>query len=718
MRSGYTMVLPDRDKYSQTRSEMLDSLAYMLGGMAAEALIFHDVTSGAGNDIEKATGLARAMVTQYGMTERLGAVKLGDSNSEPFLGRDMGHTRNYSEETAAKVDDEIKALLGHAHQEAFEILHENRDVLDALVLALLDKETLDKGEIAAIFEPLTRRPTRPAWTGSPERVPSTIPPVDIPQEIRDRVNADIAAQQSETRWRDPHAARRGWRRPRRPRRPPGHAHPAQPGRAVTDPVTVPQVAPEDVPAFDQARAEAAVRELLARDRRGPRARGAARDAGAGRPRLRRAHPGPAPEPEDVLTTTFDLGHEEMVLVRDIELWSMCEHHLVPFTGVAHVGYIPAETGKITGLSKLARLVDVYAKRPQVQERLTTQVADSLMEILEARGVIVVIEAEHLCMTMRGVKKAGARTITSAVRGMFLTHAGHPRRGDGAHPLRHQVSEGASPADRSTRVMGIVNVTPDSFSDGGRWDTTEAAVAHGRHLVAQGADVLDIGGESTRPGATRPLVAEELDRVVPVIRELATDGVVVSVDTMRAEVAAAAIDAGAGIVNDVSGGLADPRILDVVADSDASYVAMHWRAHADRMRDFTDYSPDGVVESVRRELGERLDAVLAAGVPQERVVLDPGLGFAKKPSHNWELLAALDGLRELGCPLLVGASRKSFLGSLLAVDGVPRPVDEREHAHVALVALLAVRGVDLLRVHDVRATRDALAVVAAMDGGTT
>nr|WP_231248688.1 ATP-dependent zinc metalloprotease FtsH [Nocardioides furvisabuli] len=196
---GYTMVLPDRDKYSQTRSEMLDSLAYMLGGMAAEALIFHDVTSGAGNDIEKATNLARAMVTQYGMTERLGAVKLGDSNSEPFLGRDMGHTRNYSEETAAAVDGEVKALLGHAHQEAFEILETNRDVLDALVLALLDKETLDKAEIAEIFEALTRRPARPAWTGSPERLPSTIPPVDIPQAIRDRVNADASAQEHETR---------------------------------------------------------------------------------------------------------------------------------------------------------------------------------------------------------------------------------------------------------------------------------------------------------------------------------------------------------------------------------------------------------------------------------------------------------------------------------------------------------------------------------------
>ena len=196
---GYTMVLPDRDKYSQTRSEMLDSLAYMLGGMAAEALIFHDVTSGAGNDIEKATNLARAMVTQYGMTERLGAVKLGDNNSEPFLGRDMGHTRNYSEETAAAVDGEVKALLGHAHQEAFEILETNRDVLDALVLALLDKETLDKAEIAEIFEALTRRSARPAWTGSPERLPSTIPPVDIPQEIRDRVNASASAQEEETR---------------------------------------------------------------------------------------------------------------------------------------------------------------------------------------------------------------------------------------------------------------------------------------------------------------------------------------------------------------------------------------------------------------------------------------------------------------------------------------------------------------------------------------
>lgn len=187
---GYTMVLPDEDKYSQTRAEMLDKLAYMLGGRAAEEMVFHDPTTGAGNDIEKATNLARAMVTQYGMTERLGAIKLGDTQGEPFLGRDMGHSRNYSEDVAAIVDEETKKFLATAHQEAFDILEENRDVLDDLVLALLDKETLDKAQVAEIFTPLRRRPTRPAWTGSPDRNPSDIPPIEIPQEIRDRAAAN------------------------------------------------------------------------------------------------------------------------------------------------------------------------------------------------------------------------------------------------------------------------------------------------------------------------------------------------------------------------------------------------------------------------------------------------------------------------------------------------------------------------------------------------
>ncbi|WP_182525539.1 GTP cyclohydrolase I FolE [Nocardioides dongkuii] len=189
---------------------------------------------------------------------------------------------------------------------------------------------------------------------------------------------------------------------------------------MTDPISRAERPADQIPPFDQARAEAAVRELLAAIGEDPEREGL-RETPA---RVARAYAevtaGLRMSAEDVLTTTFDIGHEEMVLVRDIELWSMCEHHLVPFTGVAHVGYIPAESGKITGLSKLARLVDVYARRPQVQERLTTQVADSLMRILEARGVVVVIEAEHLCMTMRGVRKAGARTVTSAVRGSFLS----------------------------------------------------------------------------------------------------------------------------------------------------------------------------------------------------------------------------------------------------------------------------------------------------------
>ncbi|MGW3041903.1 ATP-dependent zinc metalloprotease FtsH [Kitasatospora sp. NPDC001159] len=180
---GYTMVLPDEDKYSTTRNEMLDQLAYMLGGRAAEELVFHDPTTGASNDIEKATATARAMVTQYGMTERLGAIKFGTDNSEPFLGREMGHQRDYSEEVAALVDEEVKKLIESAHNEAWEILVENRDVLDNLVLELLEKETLNKEQIAEIFAPVVKRPARPAWTGSTRRTPSTRPPVQSPKEL-------------------------------------------------------------------------------------------------------------------------------------------------------------------------------------------------------------------------------------------------------------------------------------------------------------------------------------------------------------------------------------------------------------------------------------------------------------------------------------------------------------------------------------------------------
>ncbi|WP_067437767.1 dihydropteroate synthase [Nocardioides jensenii] len=260
-------------------------------------------------------------------------------------------------------------------------------------------------------------------------------------------------------------------------------------------------------------------------------------------------------------------------------------------------------------------------------------------------------------------------------------------------------------------MGIVNVTPDSFSDGGRFMTSDAAIGHGRELMAQGADILDIGGESTRPGATRPLVSEELDRVVPVIRALSAEGATVSVDTMRAEVAEAAVRAGARVINDVSGGLADPAILRVAAEHDVLFVAMHWRAHSTEMQQHAVYDgPGGVVTAVRDELSARVDDAVAAGVDLERIVVDPGLGFAKSSDHNWELLQHLDAIEELGRPVLVGSSRKSFLGTLLGGPQGPRPVDEREHANVALTTIVALQGSWCVRVHDVRASADAVRVV--------
>jgi dihydropteroate synthase len=263
-------------------------------------------------------------------------------------------------------------------------------------------------------------------------------------------------------------------------------------------------------------------------------------------------------------------------------------------------------------------------------------------------------------------------------------------------------------------MGVVNVTPDSFSDGGRYLGADEAVAHGLAMLADGADLVDIGGESTRPGATRPLVAEELSRVVPVISELARQGALVSVDTMRAEVARAALEAGAVVVNDVSGGLADPEILRVVAERDAAYVAMHWRGHADTMQQRASYAD--VVGEVRDQLRRRVDDALAVGVSADRLIVDPGLGFAKTADHNWLLLQHLADLDDLGLPMLLGSSRKSFLGSLLAdAAGNPRPVLDREGANVALTTLAGLLGVWGVRVHEARASVDALKVVSRWRG---
>lgn len=261
-----------------------------------------------------------------------------------------------------------------------------------------------------------------------------------------------------------------------------------------------------------------------------------------------------------------------------------------------------------------------------------------------------------------------------------------------------------------RVMGVVNVTPDSFSDGGRWFDPARAVQHGRELVAAGADVVDVGGESTRPGAVRVDLDEELRRVVPVVRALAEEGHAVSVDTMRAAVAEAALDAGAALVNDVSGGRADPAMVPLVAERDAPLVLMHWRGHSDRMQDLTHY--DDVVADVLHELRDRIDDALAAGVDAERIVVDPGLGFSKTGAQNWTVLGDLAAFVGLGHPVLVAASRKRFLGELLAdPDGTLRPTEGRESATLALTTLAALHGAWAVRVHEVAASVDAVRVVA-------
>jgi len=270
--------------------------------------------------------------------------------------------------------------------------------------------------------------------------------------------------------------------------------------------------------------------------------------------------------------------------------------------------------------------------------------------------------------------------------------------------------GLPPAGRC-RVMGVLNVTPDSFSDGDAYLDTAAAVRHGLAMLAAGADIVDVGGESTRPGAARVEETEQRRRVEPVVRVLAGAGAVVSIDTTRAAVAEAALAVGARMVNDVSGGVVDPAMAPLVATAGVPYVVMHSRGPSVDMASRARYGD--VVAEVAAELRERMAAALAAGVAADQIVLDPGLGFAKNAEHNWALLAHLPVLAELGRPLLVGASRKAFLGRLLASSEAARPPADRDAATCAVTTLAAYQGVWAVRVHDVGASVDAVRVVAAL-----
>jgi dihydropteroate synthase len=290
----------------------------------------------------------------------------------------------------------------------------------------------------------------------------------------------------------------------------------------------------------------------------------------------------------------------------------------------------------------------------------------------------------------------------------MTTDGQPAGASG-----HRVIAGLPSADRCL-VMGVVNVTPDSFSDGGAWLDTDVAIAHGLDLAEQGADLVDVGGESTRPGAERTSEEEELRRIRPVISSLVAAGVTVSVDTMRAPVAESALAAGVSMVNDVSGGLADPAMPRLVADASVPYVITHWRGQSSDM--YAKASYRNVVREVRDELRRRVEAVTAAGVDPSLIIVDPGIGFAKFAEHNWQLLANLGEISKLGggspFPVLVGASRKSFIGRLLAAeDSKPRPFLGCDDATIAITALAAAAGAWCVRVHAVAGNADAVRVAA-------
>ena len=424
------------------------------------------------------------------------------------------------------------------------------------------------------------------------------------------------------------------------------------------------------------------------------------------------------DPYDVLATTFDEDHDELVLVKDIPMYSTCEHHLVPFHGVAHVGYIPGEDGRVTGLSKLARLVEVYARRPQVQERMTSQIADALDDVLKPRGVLVVIEAEHLCMAMRGIRKPGRDDGDLGGARHLPGQRGDAQRGDEPHPGRGDSSRALS--DRRAAA-------PRPVRGHGRPERharlvlrrrllrrrRPTAIAHGLEMHAAGADYVDVGGESTRPGADRVDADEECRRVLPVIRELAAAGVRTSVDTTRAEVAEAAIAAGATLVNDVSGGLADKNMAELVAEAGVPWVLMHWRGHSREMYAAARYG-DVVTEVVRRAHRPGGGRRRRRASPPSSSSSTPGSASPRTPSTTGRCWPASTGSSGSGCrcwsapparPSSAGCSPTPTARSARPSSGTTRRWPPRCWPREA--------GVWGVRVHDAAASVDAVRTVEAV-----
>ena len=514
-----------------------------------------------------------------------------------------------------------------------------------------------------------------------------------------------------------------------------------------------------------------------------------------------------------------------VVLRDLAFRSMCEHHLLPFSGRVHLAYVPS--GSIVGFGRLHTLLETLSARPTLQERLGDELVDAMMTALDARGALAVIEASHACAGLRGSRQQAGVVVTVSARGelsepiaraeiialigaqpivavdaaaaaipnatgqpstapaqaqatALAPVVGHVLRGARFDPrvgtqassaaaddaadtaeapqaapttqAPAEVTEGAAQLDAATdeqwaedsgpvntrpfelpqrftnllqpaipkrpRILGILNLTTDSFSDGGKFEDlfsqnrrTKRALRRARELVAQGADIIDVGGESTRPGAVRVPQEEEAARVLPVIKELAALGVLVSIDTMYAKTAEAALALGAEYVNDVSGGQADPAMLGLVADSGNPFILSHWRGHSIRMNELADYR-DPAAEILAELAGAR-DRAVDAGLDPSQIVLDPGLGFAKRRDDNWAVLRELEQFVALGHPLLVGASRKRFTGEVLQPDA---DVTERDLPTSVITALAAKAGIWGVRVHNVEANRVALDVVDAWREG--